>query len=88
MDLLKNDNWRIRVAGTYACRLLEPGQPLFNGLAPGLGDRHWLVRLTTADVLAQLQGTAALPILEHLARNDSQALVRQLATSYLLDMHK
>ncbi len=52
-------------------------------MAPPLSDSHWLVRMLTIDALARNQGDKLKPVLQRLAADDVDPLVREMAELHL-----
>ena len=69
----------VRVAALEALRGTTFTKRTLEQVAPLLSDPDWLVRLTTLDVLAEVQGEKLRPVLEKLASADADDLVRRAA---------
>ena len=73
----------------HRARLIESLRPAklpdraIQALAPFLSDDHWLVRLTTAWILAHKQGPTFAGVARRLTQNDPDPLVRDLTAAYL-----
>lgn len=68
----------------YVLRYAKRSGLVLNALAGKLNDRSWLCRLVALDSVGRLEGPAAEALYQHYAQRDRDAMVRQLATAYIL----
>ncbi len=68
----------------WAIRAYKPDKKVFNVLGGLLSSNDWLVRFWSLDTIGCFGGKGSRRLFEHYAVHDSNAYVRQLATSYLL----
>jgi tetratricopeptide (TPR) repeat protein len=72
----------VRAAATDALVLVPLDDTVIGAVAPRLSDGNFLVRMMAVDLLANAQGPVFAPVLDRLARDDADPLVRQLCRLY------
>lgn len=81
LQSLADDDWSVR-AHTVATMLSLPmDYELINAVSENLSDTHWPVRLIAMYSLAKNQGSSFRKVLDHIARYDSNKLVREMAVA-------
>lgn len=81
LQSLADDNWIVR-AHTVATMLSLPmDYELISAVSENLNDTHWPVRLIAMYSLAKNQGSSFRKVLDHIARYDSNELVREMAVT-------
>jgi HEAT repeat protein len=83
MTALQAPSPSVRTAALEALRGVTFTKRTFQEVAPLLSDPDWLVRVTTLDVLAAVQGGTLRPVLEKLATADRDELVRRAARNLM-----
>jgi len=78
---LADDSWAVRTHTTAAMLSLPMDYELLNAVSENLNDTHWPVRLIAMYVLAKEQGTHFRKVLDHIAKYDSNNLVREMAVA-------
>ncbi len=72
----------VRAAATDALVLVPLDDTIVGAVAPRLSDGNFLVRMMAVDLLANAQGPVFAPVLDRLARDDADSLVRELCRLY------
>ncbi|MBN1514173.1 MAG: HEAT repeat domain-containing protein, partial [Phycisphaerae bacterium] len=72
----------VRAAATDALVLVPLDDTVIGAVAPRLSDGNFLVRMMAVDLLANAQGPVFAPVLDRLARDDADSLVRELCRLY------
>jgi hypothetical protein len=78
---LADDSWIVRTYTVAAMLSLPMNYELISAVSENLNDTHWPVRLMAMYVLAKNQGSSFRKVLDHIARYDSNKLVREMAVA-------
>jgi hypothetical protein len=78
---LADDNWAVRTHSVATMLLLPMDYELISAVSENLNDSCWPVRLITMYVLAKNQGSNFYKVLDHIAKYDSNGLVREMAVA-------
>jgi hypothetical protein len=78
---LADDGWAVRTHTTAAMLSLPMDYELLNAVSENLNDTHWPVRLIAMYALAKEQGGSFRKVLDHIAKYDSNNLVREMAVA-------
>jgi hypothetical protein len=78
---LADDNWSVRTHTIAAMLSLPMDYELINAVSDNLNDTYWPVRLITMYSLAKNQGSKFHKVLDHIAKYDSNELVREMAVA-------
>jgi len=81
LQALADDNWAVRTHTVAAMLSLSMDYELISDVSENLNDTQWPVRLITMYVLAKNQGGNFRKVLDHIARYDSDELVREMAVA-------
>jgi hypothetical protein len=78
---LADDNWAVRTHTVAAMLSLPMDYETISTVSEDLNDTHWPVRLIAMYMLAKNQGSNFQKVLNHIARYDSNELVREMAVA-------
>jgi len=78
---LADDGWAVRTHTVAVILSLPMDYELLNAVSENLNDTHWPVRLIAMYSLAKTQGTHFRKVLDHIAKYDSNNLVREMAVA-------
>ncbi len=78
---LADDSWIVRTYTVAAMLSLPMDYEMISAVSENLNDTHWPVRLMAMYVLAKNQGSSFRKVLDHIARYDSNKLVREMAVA-------